>query len=152
MVHLRAAVISPSPGEPTAPEERGLLARVLWASLGLVAVGIGSVGIVVPGLPSTVFFIVAAWAFARSSPRLEAWLLNLPRVGPLVRDYRAGLGMPRSAKATAVVMIVVFVGLSAWLVDHWMLSAVILLAGVVGVVVVLRVPTKEVGEDLPGAP
>ena len=125
------------------PRQQGWLSRAGWIALGLVAVGIGGIGIIVPGLPSTVFFVVAAWAFARSSPRLEAWLLGLPKVGPLVRDYREGKGMPRSAKITAVTMIVFFVGLSAFIVDNWILRAVILLAGASGIATVLvRVPTK----------
>lgn len=123
---------------------RGLLARAAWAGLGVVAVGVGGVGIVVPGLPTTVFFVIAAWAFARSNPRWEAWVLDLPRVGPLVRDYRAGLGMPRRAKVTAAMMIVLFVGLSVWLAEGWLLRVGLVAAGVVGLVVVLwRVPTKE---------
>lgn len=121
-----------------------LIARIGWTAVGLVAVGIGSIGIVVPGLPTTVFFIVAAWAFSKSNPKLEAWVLGLPKVGPLVQDYRAGLGMPRRAKVTAMVMIVVFVGLSAWLVANWIFRAAVVALGVVGVAVVwFRVPTKE---------
>ena len=50
---------------------------------------IGSVGVVVPGLPTTVFFIVAAACFSRSSSRFEQWVLTRPYVGPMVRDYRA---------------------------------------------------------------
>jgi len=125
-------------------EAKPVMVRVAWTLLGLVAVGVGGIGIVVPGLPSTVFFIMAAWAFSKSNPRLEAWVLGLPQVGSLVQDYRAGLGMPRRAKTTAAVMIVVFVGLSAWLVDNLVFRAVLLAAGVVGLWVVLaRVPTKD---------
>jgi uncharacterized membrane protein YbaN (DUF454 family) len=108
-------------------------------------VGIGSVGIVVPGLPTTVFFIIAASCFARSSPRFERWVLDLPRVGPLVRDYRAGLGMPRRSKQWAVAMIVVFAGLSAVSARSipW-LAASIAALGAIGVwYVVWRVPTRE---------
>jgi uncharacterized membrane protein YbaN (DUF454 family) len=111
-----------------------------------VAVGVGSLGIIVPGLPTTVFFIVAASCFARSSPRFERWVLELPRVGPLVRDYRAGLGMPRRAKQWAVGMIVVFAGLSAVLLsrDAPLVAAGIAALGAVGVwYVVWRVPTRE---------
>ena len=130
---------TPPPSPP-----RGPLARIAWSTFGLVAVGLGSIGIVVPGLPTTVFFIAAAWAFSKSSPRLEAWVLGLPRIGPLVQDHRAGLGMPRRTKSTAVAMIVVFVGLSTWLLDGWLLRGVVAAAGVVGVGFVwFRVPTKE---------
>ena len=112
--------------------------------LGSLSAVIGSVGIIVPGLPTTVFFIVAAWAFSKSSPRLEAWVLGLPRVGPMVRDHRNGLGMPRRAKRLAIVMIVLFVTLSAWLVQGWAVRSVTLAVGAIGVGYVgWRVPTKE---------
>ncbi|MEM9607420.1 MAG: YbaN family protein [Actinomycetota bacterium] len=119
-----------------------LLARALWTIVGAVCVAVGAVGIIVPGLPTTIFFIGAAAAFSRSSPRLEAWVLSLPTIGPAVRDYRAGLGMPRRAKIVAIAMIVVFVGLSVVLIDATWLRVVVGIAGVVGVIVVLRVPTK----------
>ena len=114
-----------------------------WIGLGCVAVGLGGIGIVVPGLPTTVFFIIAAWAFSKSSRRLEAWVLGLPRIGPMVRDYRGGLGMPRKAKVVAVTMIVLFVSSSAWALDGWVLPTLVVVAGAIGVVVVLRVPTRS---------
>jgi len=80
--------------------------RLVWMVVGLVLVGIGGLGVVLPGLPSTIFFIGAAACFARSDPRLERWVLGLPAIGPTVRDYRLGLGMPRRAKVVAISMIV----------------------------------------------
>lgn len=123
----------------------GRVARVVWLVAGLLAVGIGAIGIVVPGLPTTICFIVAAWCFSRSSERLERWVLDLPRIGPMVRDHRAGLGMPRRAKVIAVSMIVVAVGLSVTFgIDAWPIRAVVLALGAVGVLyITLRVPTRE---------
>ncbi len=117
----------------------------LWFGAGLVSVGIGGIGIVVPGLPTTVFFIIAAACFARSNPRFERWVLNLPRIGPMVRDHRAGLGMPRRAKAVAVTMILVVSTASAVLtIDHPAVGAGIVGLGLVGAAYVLfRVPTRE---------
>lgn len=104
---------------------------------------IGSIGIVVPGLPTTVFFIIAAACFSRSSPRFEQWVLTRPGIGPMVADYRAGLGMPRRAKVAAVTSIAVACALSALLVHRWWVRAVIVGAGVIGVMWVLwRVPTR----------
>ena len=120
--------------------------RWLWFAVGWVAVAVGAVGVFLPGLPSTVFFIIAAWCFARSSPRFETWLLSLPHVGPLIRDHRAGLGMPRRAKQWAVAMIVVFCSLSVWSLRSrpLVVPAAIAVLGVVGVVYILwRVPTRE---------
>ena len=115
----------------------------LWFVGGLLSVGLGSLGIIVPGLPTTVFFIVAAACFSRSSPRFEQWVLNLPRVGRTVRDYRAGLGMPRRSKVVAVTMILAVSTLSAVLVG-WPVGAAIVALGLVGALfVTFRVPTRE---------
>jgi len=114
-------------------------------ALGFVCVGLGSIGVIVPGLPTTVFFLAAASCFARSSPRFEKWVLSLPGVGPMVRDARAGLGMPRRAKVAALTMIWVAIALS--LVALWGTPwAVILVValGLIGTAYILwRVPTRE---------
>ena len=123
----------------------GRVARAVWLVAGLLAVAIGAIGIVVPGLPTTICFIVAAACFSRSSERLERWVLDLPRIGPMVRDHRAGLGMPRRAKVIAVSMIVVAVGLSVtFAIDSRPIRAVVLGLGAVGVLyITVRVPTRE---------
>ena len=120
-----------------------MLRRTLFLTIGCLAVVAGTIGIVVPGLPTTGFFVLAAACFARSSPRFERWVLDLPTVGPLVRDYRAGLGMPRRAKVVAITMMVVACSLSAWAVGP-PIGAAILLAGAIGTWYVgWRVPTRE---------
>ena len=82
---------------------RGRVARAGWLVLGLALVGIGFIGIFVPLLPTTSFMILALPCFARSSPRLEAWLLNHPRFGPGVRAWRAHGAVPRHAKIAACI-------------------------------------------------
>ncbi|MGQ0804330.1 MAG: YbaN family protein [Actinomycetota bacterium] len=131
--------------EQPALRPAGRVARAVWLVAGLLAVAVGAVGIVVPGLPTTVCFIVAAWCFSRSSERLERWVLDLPRIGPMVRDHRAGLGMPRRAKVIAISMIVVAVALSVTFgIDAWPIRAVVLALGAVGVLyIAVRVPTRE---------
>ena len=119
-----------------------LLRRALWVLGGLVCVGLGAIGVIVPGLPSTVFFIGAAACFARSNERLERWVLNLPGVGTAVRNYRAGLGMPRAAKRVAIGCIVVFTTISVLVFDGSMARIGMALFGAVGVWYVgWRVPT-----------
>ena len=87
--------------------------RLALLLVGFTAVGLGTIGIVVPGLPTTGFFVLAAWCFARSSPRFERWVLGLPKIGPMVRDHRDGLGMPRKAKALAIGMMLTACSISA---------------------------------------
>jgi uncharacterized membrane protein YbaN (DUF454 family) len=121
-----------------------MLARAAWITAGLAAVAFGGIGLVVPGLPTTVFFIIAAWCFSRSSPRLERWVLGLPRIGPLVADYRAGLGMPRRAKVFAVATMTVFVGIGVWMIDSPAIKVGVGALGLLGAwYVLVRVPTRE---------
>lgn len=118
--------------------------RVLWLFGGLACVALGGVGVIVPGLPSTIFFIMAAACFTRSSPRLERWVLNLPGVGPMVRDYRAGLGMPRRAKLYACGSIVVFSTVAVIVMSSTTTRLIVVAAAIIGVLVVmLWVPTRE---------
>jgi uncharacterized membrane protein YbaN (DUF454 family) len=118
--------------------------RVGLLALGWLAVALGGIGIVVPGLPTTGFFVLAAACFARSSPRFERWVLDLPSVGPLVRDYRDGLGMPRLAKVIAIAMMLTACALSSWVLGSPIAAAVILGLGAIGTWYVgWRVPTRE---------
>lgn len=118
------------------------LRRGLWVAIGLLSVAVGAIGIVVPGLPTTVFFIVAAACFAKSNPRLERWVLDLPRIGPAVQRYRDGLGMPLRAKYWAIGMIIVFTGISIVVVDLPAFRIGIALVAAIGVwYVAKRVPT-----------
>jgi uncharacterized membrane protein YbaN (DUF454 family) len=113
-------------------------------AVGFVLVGIGGVGAVVPVLPTTIFFIGAAACFARSSPRLERWVLELPHVGPLVRDYRSGLGMPRRAKVTASAAIAMAITISAIALTSWPGRGVAAGLGLIGIAyVTFVVPTRE---------
>lgn len=75
--------------------------RALFAALGCLFVALGVIGAFLPVLPTTPFLIVAAGCFARSSPRLEAWLLNHPRFGPTLRAWRERGAIPRRVKIVA---------------------------------------------------
>ena len=137
-------------GRGAVPEDRPTMVRRgpvawLWFAGGLLAVAAGAIGVIVPGLPTTVFFIVAAACFARSNPRFEKWVLDLPKIGPMVRDHRAGLGMPRRAKVVAVTMILVFsMGSGILAIGNRAVGAAVVALGLVGAAYVLfRVPTRE---------
>ncbi len=75
--------------------------KIVWLIAGWALVGIGLVGVVLPILPTTIFLILAAGCFARSSPRLEAWILTHPRFGPAVAAWRDNGAMPAYAKRAA---------------------------------------------------
>ena len=113
--------------------------------LGFIFVGLGFIGIIIPGMPTTVFMILAAACFAKSSPKFEQWILDLPGIGRFVQDHRDGLGMPQKSKAIAITMMVLAVTLS--IIFAITSTLVQLLVGGVGIIGVwyvgVRVPTKE---------
>jgi uncharacterized membrane protein YbaN (DUF454 family) len=78
--------------------------RGLYAALGVACVAVGAIGVAVPGLPTTVFLVIALWAFTRSSPRLETWLRDHSVLGPFIRDWENERAVPRRAKVLAGVM------------------------------------------------
>lgn len=132
---------------------RSWLARCLWFAVGWLAVAVGGIGVVVPGLPTTGFMIIAAACFARSSPRFEQWVLHLPVVGRSVADYRSGAGMPKRAKVAAVSMMVVAISISVGLLlDNIAVRVSIVAAGLIGTwYIVWRIPTAQRSASAPSS-
>lgn len=89
--------------------------RIFWAIAGGLVLAIGVAGIVLPLVPTTPLLLLAAFCFARSSPRLEMWLVEHPSLGPPIRDWRAEGAISRRGKIWAVVAIAATFGLSVWL-------------------------------------
>lgn len=79
----------------------GRASRLAYLAIGLACVGLGVLGALLPVLPSTVFFLIAVWAFSKSSARLEGWLLAHPKIGPRIREWRAHHTIPLPVKLTA---------------------------------------------------
>lgn len=75
--------------------------RAFYFALGCLMLLLGLIGVVVPLMPTTIFLILAAWAFGRSSTRLENWMLDHPRFGPALRNWREHGAMSRHAKLMA---------------------------------------------------
>lgn len=85
----------PQPPPPPPPSTRF---RWAWWLLAYASLGLGIIGIFVPGLPTTVFVLVSAWAAAHGSQRLHRWLHAHPRFGPVIRDWQAHGAVSRRAK------------------------------------------------------
>jgi hypothetical protein len=87
--------------------------RLFWLGLGFSALGFGLIGIVVPLLPTTPFLLLAAFAFAKSSQRLHAWLVNHPRLGPTIHDWNERGAIRRPAKIAGLAAMAAAFALSA---------------------------------------
>ena len=129
----------------TAKETKNPIAKILWIFLGSFFVMIGAIGALVPGLPTTLFLILAAACYIRSSQRLYDWLRTNKTFGPYLKDYREGKGMPKNAKILAVSMIVIFVGYAVvFALEGLMLKVFVGLFGLVGIFyIILKVPSSE---------
>lgn len=79
--------------------------KVLWASVGILMVILGVVGLFLPVVPTTPFLLLASACFVRSSPRLHAWLLDSRLFGPFLRDWEKHRGVRPHVKIVAVCMI-----------------------------------------------
>ena len=127
--------------------------RVVYRAIGVGAIGMGILGYLLPGLPGTVFFLIAAYFFSQSSPRFYNWLMNHRIFGKMIRDYRAGKGIPKWVKIYAPIMIITFSGWSAYrlgivLEKPWIGLSIVVIA-IYGVWYVLQVPTSKPDPDDP---
>ncbi len=105
---------------------------------------LAGLGVVLPGLPTTPFVLLAAACFAKGSPRWHAWLLSNRWLGPMVRDWETHHALPLKVKWLASVMMATMVGLSAWrLAGRPGLQVLILGLALIGLIVVWRIPTRR---------
>lgn len=121
--------------------------RFIFVVVGLISIGIGIIGYILPGLPGTAFILFAAWAFMQSSPRFYNAMMNHKTIGPLIRDYREGRGLPRRVKMYVPFMIALSGFGSAayltWGLHRPWIGVLIALTAIYGIVYVIRMPTKE---------
>jgi uncharacterized membrane protein YbaN (DUF454 family) len=89
--------------------------RFVWALFGLLALGAGLIGIVLPLIPTVPFLLLAAFCFARSSERLHDWLVHHPKLGPPIRDWNRSGVIRRNAKIFATISVAAAFSLSVYI-------------------------------------
>ncbi|TCM65815.1 hypothetical protein EC844_11461 [Acinetobacter calcoaceticus] len=80
---------------------------LFWRSLVIIFIILGFIGALLPGMPTTVFLILAAWAASKGWPQMDAWLLNHPKYGQTLRNWREKGTVPRKAKWFASIMMLI---------------------------------------------
>jgi uncharacterized membrane protein YbaN (DUF454 family) len=115
----RAAARLPSP-----------VRRAVYFTVGTLSVGLGIIGMALPLLPTTCFLLLAAWCFARSSPRAERWLHENRLFGRYLRDYRERGVISSRARHLALVTLWSCIGVSAFVfLDRaWVVALLVIVA------------------------
>jgi uncharacterized membrane protein YbaN (DUF454 family) len=123
--------------------DSGMPGRSPWIRYCLLVVGWLSVaiGIFLPVLPTTPFLLLAAACFARSSPRFYAWLVGHPRLGPWIRDYLDGQGIPLKGKVYTLVLMWLSILFACWLVNIPLARIAMLSSAVLVTIYILRQKT-----------
>jgi uncharacterized membrane protein YbaN (DUF454 family) len=101
--------------------------KAVLVTVGTLSVGLGVLGIFLPLLPTTVFLLLAAACYARSSDRFYLWLINHRWLGSYIRNHYEGRGMRRRDKV--ITLIVLWAGIAAtaiWSVESLWIRLVLL--------------------------
>ena len=129
------------------------LTRAAWIGAGSLLVGLGAIGVVVPGWPTTIFIILAAACYARSSQRLYDRVLANRLLGRHARAFRETGAMPVRAKAIALGVMWPFVALSVLVAipDSLVVAKVAtLVLALLGTAYILHLPSTPRGVALAG--
>lgn len=85
------------------------IVRICLFSLGILSVGLGTLGVFLPLLPTTPFLLLAAWCFLKSSERAHGWIYRQPLFGKALRDWEKKRSIARPTKVIAISMIILSV-------------------------------------------
>ena len=135
---------------PLSAQEKRTVRVLFFRALGLLCVALGIVGAFLPLLPTTIFFIVAVYCFAKSAPAWHQRILDHPRFGPPIQSFVQHGTLSRRAKSIALF------GISANFVVTWLLVemtplAVAILASVLAAVSAYIVSRPDVAADNPAS-
>ena len=125
-----------------------------WALIiiGFVSTGLAILGIFLPLLPTVPLLLLAAACFARSSERFHNWLLQHPRLGPMIRGYLDGQGLPLKSKIYAISLVWLTISVSVLFLKNLFWGQVALLAiGCCVTIYLLRLPVYREQSVAPAA-
>lgn len=125
-----------------------MVRKLLWIIAGSLFLGLGVLGIFVPGLPTTPFLLLAAGCYLRGSDRLYQKLINHPRLGRYIQEWQETKGLSRKVKMRSLLLMWVMILLSVTLlIKTWVPRIIILVIGLIGTIVMGWVLPTTGGSD-----
>lgn len=113
-----------------------LILKYIYIVFGCMSVVLGAVGVVVPGLPTTPFVLLASWCFYQSSPRLQTWLLQ-SFLGKYIRDYKEKGGLTMRKRLYIIALMATMVSVSIiFFIPNTTVDIIVGVAGLIGCIVV----------------
>jgi uncharacterized membrane protein YbaN (DUF454 family) len=101
------------------------------------------IGIFIPGLPTTPFLLLSAALYAKSSQRMHDWLVNHKVFGKYIREYREKKAIRLKYKIISLSMMWVMITVSMFLIESWIVRIIVGVAGIIGTIVLLNIPTYK---------
>lgn len=121
--------------------------RYIFILLGCIAVILGTIGVVVPGLPTTPLVLLASWCFYKSSPRLQAWLMQ-SFLGKYIQEYKAQGGVSIRKRIYIILLMASMVAISTiFFIQNTSIRIIVWIAGIIGCIVVGFVVPKAKEEE-----
>jgi uncharacterized membrane protein YbaN (DUF454 family) len=120
------------------------LKKYILIFIGLIFVAIGLIGVFVPGLPTTIFMILAAYCFIRSNEKLYNWVVNNKMFGSKVKHFMETKTIPLSGKIHSISAMWLMVILSLFLLKNsFVIKIIVIVAALIGTIVILSFPTAK---------
>ena len=116
--------------------------KIILISLGWLCVSLGFIGIFIPGIPTTIFLIIALWAFTKSSKKLRYWLLHHKKFGPILKNWQEHKVVPRRAKILMVVLMIFASILFYYSLQNLFLTIGLIIVLVLVAIYVISLPSK----------
>jgi uncharacterized protein len=125
------------------------LIRILWISFGFLMVGMGILGAILPVIPGTIFFIIAAICFAKSSEKFYKLLIHNKYVGPHLQSYLEEKFIPVKTKIIIISSLWISITASAvYVLDvFWQRAIMFLIAIGVTIYIVLHRSKKKINNE-----
>ena len=118
--------------------------KLTFFVFGIIFLTLGILGYILPGLPGTIFLIISASFFVRSSNTMYNYVVNNRYFGKIVRTYFETKSMPIRAKYLAISSIIIFSGISIiWAPYNWIFDLIIIFLGIIGIIYIIRIKTSK---------
>ncbi len=124
-----------------------MIPKIVYVTIGTIFLGIGALGIIIPGLPSTPFFILAAALYLRGSSQLHSWISDHRLFGKYLNMYQKNKAMSLQSKITALALMWTMILISSiLLIENPIIRWIILATGVIGTIVIIQIRTYKKAE------